>query len=168
MIRKALVCLIAILALTPSARPQDGKPEIDRLDTTGPYRVVENWFKPGVDGWNQPVTGVAVDNPNRIFVVSSGQQITQPGSLILDPDGMAWYTDFGHQVLGKLDPKSGKVTEYQVPTLKPEFPPGLLDIEIDKKGVVWVSLASGHLGSFDRRKCKVLRGPTATGPPTVP
>jgi len=26
-----------------------------------------------------------------------------------------------------------------------------------------VSLASGHLASFDRRKCKVLRGPTATG-----
>ena len=32
------------------------------------------------------------------------------------------------------------------------------------KGVVWVSLASGHLGSFDRRKCKgPLNGPTATG-----
>jgi len=27
----------------------------------------------------------------------------------------------------------------------------------------WVSLASGHLASFDRRKCKVLNGPTATG-----
>ena len=35
--------------------------------------------------------------------------------------------------------------------------------DIDKDGVIWVSLASGHLGSFDRRKCKVLNGPTATG-----
>jgi hypothetical protein len=36
--------------------------------------------------------------------------------------------------------------------------------DIDSKGVVWVSLASGHLGSFDRRKCKgPLNGPTATG-----
>jgi hypothetical protein len=26
-----------------------------------------------------------------------------------------------------------------------------------------VSLASGHLGAFDRSKCKVLNGPTATG-----
>jgi DNA-binding beta-propeller fold protein YncE len=85
MMKKAVVCLVAILASTASAWPQDG--EKDRLDTTGPYRVVENWFKPGVDGWNQPVTGVAVENPNRIFVVSSGQQITQPGSLILDADG---------------------------------------------------------------------------------
>jgi hypothetical protein len=36
--------------------------------------------------------------------------------------------------------------------------------DIDSKGVVWVSLASGHLGSFDRNKCKgPLNGPTATG-----
>src|SRR5439155_27275888 len=35
---------------------------------------------------------------------------------------------------------------------------------IDKKGVVWVSLASCHLGTFDRRKCKgPLNGPKATG-----
>ena len=36
--------------------------------------------------------------------------------------------------------------------------------DIDKQGVVWVSLASGHLGSFDRRLCKgPLNGPKATG-----
>jgi hypothetical protein len=36
--------------------------------------------------------------------------------------------------------------------------------DIDSKGVVWVSLASGHIGSFDRRLCKgPLNGPTATG-----
>jgi hypothetical protein len=47
------------------------------------------------------------------------------------------------------------------------FPPapgfGIRGGDIDKNGVVWVSMASGHLGSFDRRKCKVLNGPTATG-----
>ena len=36
--------------------------------------------------------------------------------------------------------------------------------DIDSKGVVWVSLASGHIGMFDRRKCKgPLNGPNATG-----
>jgi hypothetical protein len=36
--------------------------------------------------------------------------------------------------------------------------------DIDSEGVVWVSLGSGHLGSFDRRKCKdKLNGPAATG-----
>ena len=37
-------------------------------------------------------------------------------------------------------------------------------IATDRSGVVWTALAgSGHLASFDRRKCRVLNGPTATG-----
>ena len=37
-------------------------------------------------------------------------------------------------------------------------------IDVDRNGVVWTALSgSGHLASFDRRKCKVLNGPTATG-----
>jgi len=36
--------------------------------------------------------------------------------------------------------------------------------DIDRNGVVWSSLGSGHLGEFDRRKCEgPLNGPTATG-----
>src|SRR4029453_4916533 len=41
---------------------------------------------------------------------------------------------------------------------------GIRGGDIDKNGVVWASLSSGHLGSFDRRKCKgSLNGPKATG-----
>src|SRR5262245_16261528 len=37
-------------------------------------------------------------------------------------------------------------------------------MDIDRNGVVWTVLSSGHLGSFDRRKCKgPLNGPRATG-----
>jgi hypothetical protein len=36
--------------------------------------------------------------------------------------------------------------------------------DIDRNGVVWASMGSGHFGSFDRRKCKgPLNGPSATG-----
>ena len=36
--------------------------------------------------------------------------------------------------------------------------------DIDRNGVIWVSLGSGHLGEFDRSKCEgPLNGPTATG-----
>jgi hypothetical protein len=49
---------------------------------------------------------------------------------------------------------------YNVPM--PGF--GVRGADIDRNGVVWVSLGSGHLGSFDRRKCKgPLNGPKATG-----
>ncbi len=37
-------------------------------------------------------------------------------------------------------------------------------VDVDSKGLVWTALAgSGDLASFDRSKCKVLKGPTATG-----
>ena len=37
-------------------------------------------------------------------------------------------------------------------------------MDVDRNGVVWAALASGHMASFDRRKCKgPLNGPKATG-----
>src|SRR5947208_975820 len=62
-----------------------------------------------------------------------------PHDVVLDDQGNAWYTDFGHQFLGKLDPKTGKVTEYAVPALKADYPPGMLDLEI-KDGSLWIGL----------------------------
>ena len=71
----------------------------------------------------------------------------------------------GPAAVVRLDPGSNPPTTalaeiYNVP--KPYF--GIRGGDIDSKGVVWVSLGSGHLGSFDRSKCKgPLNGPTATG-----
>src|SRR3954451_19129936 len=72
-----------------------------------------------------------------------------PHDVILDEQGNAWYSDFGHQFLGKLDPKTGKVTEYNVPTLKADYPTGMLDIHI-KDGSIWLGmmLQSG-IAKFD-------------------
>ena len=61
---------------------------------------------------------------------------------------------------GPNPPETALAEIYNVPL--PGFGPRGGDI--DSKGVVWVSLASGHLGSFDRSKCKApLNGPKATG-----
>ena len=60
----------------------------------------------------------------------------------------------------RFDPATGLSGCYNVPA--PAF--GIRGGDIDKNGVVWASLSSGHLGSFDRRKCKgPLNGPNATG-----
>jgi streptogramin lyase len=73
-----------------------------------------------------------------------------PHDVILDKDGTAWYSDFGHQFVGKLEPKTGKVTEYPVPTLKAELPPGNLDIEFDKAGNLWIGLMlQAGIAKFD-------------------
>ncbi|HEY4446895.1 MAG TPA: hypothetical protein VGN30_21625, partial [Steroidobacteraceae bacterium] len=60
----------------------------------------------------------------------------------------------------RFDPRTRLSEIYNVRA--PGF--GVRGADIDRDGVVWVSLASGHLGEFDRRKCKgPLNGPTATG-----
>jgi hypothetical protein len=60
----------------------------------------------------------------------------------------------------RFDPRSRLSEIYNVPA--PGF--GVRGADIDRNGVVWVSLASGHLGAFDRRKCRgPLNGPAATG-----
>ena len=51
---------------------------------------------------------------------------------------------------------------YEVPFDDPKEPGyGPRGLDVDSNGVAWVPLSSGHLASFDRRKCKVLNGPTA-------
>ena len=70
-----------------------------------------------------------------------------PGSIIrLDP--------------GPNPPETALAELYNIPL------PGFASrgADIDRNGVVWVSLGSGHLGEFDRSKCAgPLNGPTATG-----
>jgi len=74
-----------------------------------------------------------------------GSSLGYPGSVIrLDP--------------GSNPPAIAMAEIYNVPA--PGYSPRVMDI--DSQGVVWTSLASGHLGSFDGRKCKVVNGPTAT------
>ena len=78
-------------------------------------------------------------------------------------DGSVWYTArifAGTGVLIRFDPKTGLSEVFSPPD--PYY--GVRGGDIDKKGVLWVSVGSGHLGSFDRRKCKgPLTGPNATG-----
>jgi hypothetical protein len=82
-------------------------------------------------------------------------------------DGSVWGTALGFPFPGYVirvnpgpNPTETALAEVYEPPLPGYGPRGG---DIDRNGVYWVSLASGHLGSFDRRKCKVLNGPTATG-----
>ena len=81
-------------------------------------------------------------------------------------DGSIWGTVTGFpgsvvRVDPGANPPATALSEiYEVPP--PGFGPRGGDI--DSQGVMWAALASGHLGAFDRRKCKgPLTGPVATG-----
>ncbi len=78
------------------------------------------------------------------------RKLIQPHDVILDSDGIVWFTHFGEQFLGRLDPKTLKVSEYPLPILKQGFPVGTLDLEADKTGKLWVSMMyQGGVARFD-------------------
>ena len=73
-----------------------------------------------------------------------------PHDVAVDKNGLAWYADFGSQVLGVLDPKTAKVTDYPMPITKPGAPLGSLDLVLDKQGNVWMgTMYQGSLAKFD-------------------
>ena len=87
------------------------------------------------------------------------------------PDGAVWGTVLGFpgQVIrlvpGSNPPETALAEVYEPPfadSKNPGYSPRGGDV--DRNGVFWSALASGHLASFDRRKCKgPLNGPKATG-----
>ena len=76
----------------------------------------------------------------------------QPHDVIVDSQGLVWYASFGEQVLGKLDPRTGKVTEYEIPTLKPDAPTGILGMRFDRDENPWLAMQfQGGIAKFDRK-----------------
>ena len=61
-----------------------------------------------------------------------------PHDVVLDKDGIAWYSSFGEQFFGRLDPKTGAVKEYPMPLHKPDFPKGSLGLRADRAGNWWL------------------------------
>jgi streptogramin lyase len=80
------------------------------------------------------------------------ERTRQPHDVIVDSRGFAWYASFGEQILGKLDPKTGTVTEYDVPLLKPKMPTGILAVRFDEDENVWLGMQfQGGVAKFDRK-----------------
>ena len=121
------------------------------LDTNGNGKRDEGYTEP-----NQPV------DPAKDHRINAGFYAVMPSPV----DGSVWGSFRGAtsgvvRIAPGPNPPATAIAEvYNVPA--PYF--GVRGADIDSKGVVWVSLASGHVASFDRRKCKApLNGPKATG-----
>jgi hypothetical protein len=99
-------------------------------------------------------------------------QYGSPYAVAPAPDGSIWGTMFGFpgaifRLTPGANPPETSLTEmFELPAkdgipLTGFSPRGG---DVDRNGVYWAALASGHMASFDRRKCKgPLNGPTATG-----
>jgi len=128
-----------------------GNNTVSRQDGTSPEEVdTLVKFLARVRGPN------AQDAPLRVFPRPRGAStkvvVTEyelPQSLLAlhdvqgDSKGMMWFSSHKTDVVGKLDPSTGIVTEYTVP-LTPKAMPGTHAVVIDKNDTVWFSENWGH------------------------
>jgi hypothetical protein len=122
------------------------------LDTNGDGKITE-WTEP-----DQPV------DPTKDHRIEFGCY-----AIGVQPDGTVWCApggEHGNRIVrlerGANPPQTCKAEVYEAP--KESGISGSRGIAVDSNGVAWVNFVPSDLvASFDRRKCKVLNGPTATG-----
>ncbi len=142
------------------------------LDETKNEEAAQGWC-PGVldtnrdgnitRGWTEPDQPIDPTRDHRIAFRCYAVSVSPDHSVWCTPGGEA-----SNQILrlelGPNPPQTCKVELYRAPAGPGRELFGSRGTEVDGNGVAWVNFAAGdYVGSFDRRKCKVLNGPTATG-----
>jgi virginiamycin B lyase len=114
----------------------------------------------------------AVIVPGPVKVSMKAWQVATPGSRPHDPlaakDGSLWYTGQMANVLGRVDPKTGKIREYPLKTPH-SGPHGLVE---DRQGNIWYTGNTGALvGKLDPKTGAVseyqMPDPEAKDPHTL-
>ncbi|HEV8106823.1 MAG TPA: carboxypeptidase regulatory-like domain-containing protein, partial [Burkholderiales bacterium] len=83
------------------------------------------------------------------------RETIEPHDVVVDKQGIAWYSSFGEQNLGRLDPKTGQVKEFEIKKHKPEFPTGLLGLREDRDGNLWLgNMYQATIVKFDKKTQK--------------
>ena len=91
------------------------------------------------------ITEYRVPRPNAI-----------PHDVQLDSHGIAWYNDFKTDYLGRIDPKTGEIKEYKLPS-KTGPHPGSANMFIGDDDTIWVSQRiAGQMVRFDPKSEKVI------------
>jgi virginiamycin B lyase len=79
-----------------------------------------------------------------------------PHDVQLDAQGNVWYNDFKTDWLGKLDPHTGEIKEFKLPS-KPGRHPGSADMFISEDDNVWINqrMEDGRTLRFDTKTEKI-------------
>lgn len=79
------------------------------------------------------------------YAPESGTQVQGSQNFIEGPDGALWFTDMGHNAIGRIT-VSGQITEYPIPTANS----GVTDIAAARDGGMWFTESSADkIGRID-------------------
>jgi virginiamycin B lyase len=80
----------------------------------------------------------------------------EPHDAVMDSEGMIWYSDFTQPILGRLDPRTGETKEWELPEMRPGFPPGSLDLAIAPDGNPWIARKfQAGVATLDKKTGKI-------------
>jgi virginiamycin B lyase len=136
---------------------------LDELDAVTQYLIANFPEK-------QKPPGITIAGPVEVSIKI--WPVPTPGSRPHDPlaaaDGAIWYTGQMHNVLGRLDPKTGAFKEFPLKTAH-SGPHGLVE---DKQGNIWYTAnAAGLIGKLDPKTGEVteyaMPDPEARDPHTL-
>ena len=140
--------------------------DIKKFEETADEVQSQGWTPFIIDTIGNGQRGAYVEPDQPVDPTKDKRLAVNEYAIAVSPvDGSVWGSVIGYPgavvrtVLGSNPTETALSEIYEPP------PPGYgpRGGDIDSNGIYWVALASGHLASFDRSKCKVLNGPTATG-----
>ena len=85
---------------------------------------------------------------------------TMAHDVVVTKHGKVYFSDFGDNQIGELDPLTGQVVEHRYPVLRPDYPKGGLDLEQDESGNLWLAMMyQGGILRFDPKSHEVKTYP---------
>jgi virginiamycin B lyase len=152
------------------SQPIKPQPMLDRARAGAPeqYRKMAEYLATinlsASDKWTYPLKTLPrpTGESTRAIVTEYdvGRITSEPHDILVDKDGMVWYSDFGEMFIGKFDPKTLTLTEYPIKKFKPNAPTGLLSIEFDHTGKIWFdTMYQGSLGCLDPKTGEIAYYP---------
>ena len=143
--------------LLPGPRGNRGIVDSAKVKTAAEYLASVNLSKTGA--YQYPLQPFPRPKGRATHVIYTTYDLARPEAMphdVVFHQGKAWYTDFGSQFVGELDPKTGKVIDHPIPVLKPGEPLGVLELKPDQDGNLWASMMyQGGIARIDTKTGKV-------------
>jgi streptogramin lyase len=134
------------LPIHPQLRPAERLMEEQGEDRIEIYRAVAQFLSSinlsTTDKWKYELKTMPRPKGRATRVIYTEYDLPReeisPHDTIVGKDGAIWFSSFGEQNLGRLDPRTGKVTEFPYEMHRPDGPTGSLGLRSDGAGNMWL------------------------------
>ena len=127
--------------LLPGPRGNRGIVDQAKVRQAAEYLASVNLSKN--ETWSYPLQAFARPNGRATHVIITSYDLPRVEAMphdVIYLNGKVYYSDFGSQFVGEMNPKTGEVVDHAVPVLKPDEPLGVLELKPDHEGNVWASM----------------------------